>query len=190
VPFSEIHLADASQDSCRAAEYRIVNAGGSPFIYVGKAEDTAFQIVKRLNPYGLHFAFLDPFNLQDMPFSVIESFSKLERIDMLIHVSAQDLQRNLQSYTRPGDTRLDRFAPGWRKAVDLKQSQPAIRAALLGYWSSKIESVGLPPARHAELVSGSSINQRLYWLVFASRHDFARQLWEKIRSPSGQGDLF
>jgi three-Cys-motif partner protein len=190
VPFSEIHIADASEESCRAAEKRIVSAGGSAIAVVGKAEETVVGVVKRLNPYGLHFAFLDPYNLDDLPFSVLESFSRLKRIDMLIHVSAQDLQRNLHSYTKPDDDRLERFMPGWRKCVDLSQSQQATRAALLAYWASKIEALGLPPAKHVELVSGISRNQRLYWLVFVSRSDFAKSLWDKIRNVSGQGQLF
>lgn len=189
VPFSEIHIADASEESCRAAEKRIVSIGGSPTAAVGKAEETVDRIVKRLNPYGLHFAFLDPYNLDDLPFSVLEAFSRLKRIDMLIHVSAQDLQRNLDSYTKSDDDRLEQFMPGWRKVVDPRQSQQATRAALLAYWASKIEALGLPPAEHAELVSGISRNQRLYWLVFVSRSDFAKSLWDKIRNVSGQGEL-
>jgi three-Cys-motif partner protein len=190
VPFSQMHIADSTQERCHAAEKRIIKEGGLPATDVGAAEDTVRRIVARLNPYGLHFAFLDPYNLQDLPFSVIEDLSKLKRIDILMHVSAQDLQRNLHSYTRLGDARLDRFMPGWRKSVDVKQSQRAVRAALLAYWASKITALGLPPAQHAELITGTSKNQRLYWLVFVSRYDFAKQLWSKIRSPSGQRDLF
>ena len=140
----------------------------------GNAEDTVGPIVKKLNPYGLHFVFLDPYNLEDLPFSVIEEFSRLKRIDILIHVSAQDLQRNLHSYTKPGDVRLEKFAPGWRSVVDLEQSKQAFRAALLAHWVSRMKALGLPPARHAELVSGAARNQRLYWLVFVSRSDFAK----------------
>jgi three-Cys-motif partner protein len=75
VPFSEVHIADASVDSCRAAEKRLIAIGASPLTDVGSAEDTAVRIVGRLNPYGLHFAFLDPYNLQHLPFSVIEVVS-------------------------------------------------------------------------------------------------------------------
>lgn len=189
VPFSEIYIADVSKEGGEAAAKRIHAAGGSAHVEIGRAEDTAARIVERLNPYGLHFAFLDPYNLQDMPFSVIETLSKLKRVDMLVHVSAQDLQRNLHSYTRPGDRRLESFAPGWRKAVDFHQSQKAIRAAILTFWVSKLAALGLPPARHAELVSGTTKNQRLYWLMFVSRSEFAKGLWDKIRNLSGQGDL-
>jgi three-Cys-motif partner protein len=189
VPFSQIHIADASEESCRAAEQRIISVGGSAVTDIGPAGETARRIVKRLNPYGLHFAFLDPYNLQDLPFSVIQAFSSLKYVDILIHVSAQDLQRNLDSYSRTGDGPLDTFAPGWRTAVNLKQSQAATRAAFIAYWASKIEALGLPPAQRAELVSGTTKNQRLYWLVFVSRSDFAKGLWDKIRNLSGQRDL-
>jgi three-Cys-motif partner protein len=188
-PFSEIHIADASADKCRAAEQRLIRAGGLPTAYVGAAEQTARDVALRLNRYGLHFVFLDPFNLQALPLSVIEAFSRLKRVDMLIHVSAQDLQRNLRSYIQPEDSRLERFAPGWRKAVSLNQSRRAIRAGILAHWAAMISELGLPPAQHAELVSGPTKNQRLYWLIFVGRHELASAFWNKIRSLSGQGQL-
>ncbi len=188
-PFSQMHIADASPDKCRAAEQRLIRAGGSPTVYIGVAEQTAKDVVAHLNPFGLHFIFLDPFNLQALPFSVIKAFSRLKRVDMLIHVSAQDLQRNLGRYIQSGDDRLECFAPGWREAVRLDQSQRAIRAAILSHWASEITALGLPPAKHAELVSGPTKNQRLYWLVFVGRHQLASQFWDKIRSPGGQGQL-
>lgn len=189
VPFSEIHIADTSEKSCGAARQRIMNAGGSCVAEIGPAEETVRLVVHRLNPFGLHFAFLDPYNLQDLHFSVIEALSTLTRIEMMIHVSAQDLQRNLRSYTKPNDTRLEQFAPGWRKAVDSNQSQQAVRAAIIRHWISRIESLGLPTAEHAELVTGTAKNQRLYWLVFVGRHKLARDFWNKIRNVSGQGEL-
>jgi three-Cys-motif partner protein len=188
VPFSEIYIADADEAKCCAATQRIANAGGRAAMDVGPAEDTSARIVARLNKYGLHFAFLDPFNLDDLPFSVIEAFSRLKRIDMLIHVSAQDLQRNLDAYSMSENGPLDHFAPGWRNVVNLKQSKGATRADYIKYWAAKMEALGLPPAR-AELVSGTTKNQRLYWLVFVSRSDFAKSLWDKIRNVSGQGEL-
>jgi three-Cys-motif partner protein len=189
VPFSEVHIADASAESCRAAERRLIAVGASPVADVGAAEDTAKRIAARVNPYGLHFAFLDPYNLQQLPFSVIEAFTRLKRIDLLIHVSTQDLQRNLDVYSQSQSSPLDAFAPGWRSVVDLRQSKKATRAAYIAYWASMMEHLGLPPARHAELVSGTTKNQRLYWLVFVSRSDFAKSLWDKIRNVSGQGEL-
>jgi three-Cys-motif partner protein len=188
-PFSEIHAADLEEGKVNAVAKRVTNAGGSAVTYVGKAEDVVAQVVARLNPYGLHFAFLDPYNLDALSFSIIKTLSRLKHIDMLIHVSAQDLQRNLNAYTKPDDGRLDRFAPGWRQHVALGQSQQRIRAALLSYWAGKFETLGLAPAERVELVSGQERNQRLYWLVLVSREKLAREFWERIRSVSGQREL-
>jgi len=188
VPFDEIHLADLSEVNCRAAAQRIRNAGGMAIAYPGVAEDTSAKIVKDLNPCGLHLVLLDPFNLDDLPFSVIRAFQTLKYVDLLIHFSTQDLQRNLDAYAKATTSPLDRVAPGWRDTVNLNQSKRATRAAFVAYWASLIEELGLPPARQAELVSGSK-NQRLYWLVFASRHKRAREFWDKIRIVSGQGEL-
>lgn len=189
MPFSQFYVADADQEKCNACAKRIANAGGYAVAVTGTAEVTAARIVSQLNKYGLHFAFLDPYNLDDLPFSVIQSFSSLKRVDLLIHVSAQDLQRNLDAYSMSADSPLDRFAPGWRTVVDLRQSQRATRAAYIEYWISKTTACGLPPARHAELVSGTTKNRRLYWLIFVSRSDFAKSLWDRIRNLSGQGQL-
>lgn len=188
-PFSEIHIGDVVEEKIAAAAERIDSAGGAATTYAGKAEDIAPHIVGQLNPRGLHFAFLDPYNLDALPFVIIEALARLRRIDMLIHVSAQDLQRNLDAYTRPDDDRLERFAPGWRLHVPLDQSQQRIRASLLSYWAGKFEALGLSPAEHTELVSGQERNQRLYWLVLVSREKLARDFWEKIRSVSGQHEL-
>src|SRR5262249_1177993 len=116
-PFSEIHLADSDQAKCDAAAARIRAVGGSakPSLgkaELGKAEDVVGPVVKTLHPYGLHFAFLDPFNLADLPFSVLVELSALKHVDILVHVSAMDLKRNVRRYLEAHPKVLDRFAPG------------------------------------------------------------------------------
>jgi three-Cys-motif partner protein len=68
VPFSEIHIADSSKESCRAAERRLADAGSPVKTEVGSADATVIRIARKLNPSGLHFAFLDPYNLEALPF--------------------------------------------------------------------------------------------------------------------------
>ena len=188
VPFSEIHIADSSEESCRAAERRLVHAGGVAKIEIGNADATVLRVARKLNPYGLHFAFLDPYKLEALPFAVIESLAKFKHIDLLIHISVQDLQRNLDTYSISKDGPLDHFAPGWRNSVSLRQSKSATRAAYIAYWAAEMEKLGFAPA-HYELVSGPTKNQRLYWLVMVSHHKLAQEFWDKIRIVSGQGEL-
>jgi three-Cys-motif partner protein len=126
---------------------------------------------------------LDPYNLEGLSFDIIRKLSKL-KVDLLIHVSVHDLQRNLDDYSRSGGV-LDTFAPGWGDQVDRNQSINSFRAALMEYWLAEIRKLGKMPAKGVELVEGPA-GQRLYWLVFASEHGLARKFWEAIRDPMRQ----
>ena len=127
------------------------------------------------------FAFLDPYNLGALPLEVIRNLAKLKRMDILMHVSLQDLQRNLELYISSENSAMDAFAPGWRAHVDVRRSHELIRAKYLEYWKTLLKSEGMTTAETAELVSGRK-KQRLYLLAFAARHERAVEFWEKIRS--------
>jgi three-Cys-motif partner protein len=187
VRFSEIYLNDLDFHKSAAVDRRIRALGGAALCYAKPADAAIDDILKAVNPAGLHFAFLDPYNLEHIPFRIIEKLARLPRIDMLIHVSVQDLQRNLDRYSVPGGV-LDDFAPGWRYHVDPKQSIVAFRSALLAYWLQKIRNLGTMPAEGMELVTGPG-NIRLYWLVFVSAHELAQKLWNAIRDLSGQKEM-
>lgn len=60
-------------------------------------------------------------------------------------------------------------------------NQKAFRVALIKYWSEQIQALGLPEARHRELIKGDQ-GQRLYWLILLSRHPLAHGLWKRISS--------
>jgi hypothetical protein len=71
----------------------------------------------------------------------------------------------------------------------MEQNLSSIRAAVLNHWKDLVHGLGFMEIRTADLVRGNR-NQRLYWLVFASRHALANSLWEKIRHiVTGQGSL-
>ncbi len=186
--FSEVHVGDTENSKVEAASKRLTAAGATVCPYVGQAIEVAPKVVSALNPHGLHFVFLDPYDLDTLPFSVIEAFASLKRIDMLIHVSAQDLTRNLQLNIQEKSRAFDTFAPGWRDHVNLHQPDLGIRAELFEYWKAKIGRLGISPAYGIEVVRGTK-NQRLYWLVFVGRHKLALKFWEAVRDVSNQGSL-
>ena len=125
-----------------------------------------------------------PYNLEDLPFDIIRKLAKLNRMDILIHVSIQDLQRNLQRYIESENSPIDSFAPGWRKQVDVSRSPKMVRAKILEYWRGLLEAEAMTTTETAELVVGTN-NQSLYWLAFAARHKRALDFWEKIRNVDG-----
>jgi three-Cys-motif partner protein len=186
--FSELHFNDLDPEKIAALDSRVRAAGRAANIYNDPADQAVDKIVDALNPYGLHFAFLDPFNLDQLPFSIIRKLARLSHMDLLIHVSVQDLQRNLDQASRPGGA-LDIFMPaGWRDHVNLNQAIKPLRAALLEYWLEQIRSLNKEPSKGVELVVGSK-NQRLYWLVFVSGHDLGQKLWNAVRDLHGQTEM-
>ena len=183
VPFTEMHLNDFDAGNSSAVDARIRALGGAAICYSDPADVAVDKIVAAVNPSGLHFAFLDPYNLEGLSFDIIRKLSKL-KVDMLIHVSVQDLQRNLDDYSKQGGV-FDTFAPGWKAHVNSNQAINSFRAALMKYWMAEIRELGTMPAKGVELIVGSK-GQRLYWLVFVSGHDHGRKLWEAIRDPMKQ----
>jgi three-Cys-motif partner protein len=159
-PFTSVHICDTNSDFLASTKHRLELLGVPVNTYQKPAQEAADSIVKALNPDGLHFAFLDPYNLKALPFSIIEKLEQMRRMDLLIHVSVNDLQRNLMAY------------------IDSKDCPQ-----ILNHWLEKIRAINLKPAgvKSIELVSGLK-NQPLYWLVFAARHDKANEFWDKIRS--------
>jgi three-Cys-motif partner protein len=183
VPFTSMHLNDFDLAKSAALDQRIRARGGEAVCYNDPADLAVDKIVAAVHPQGLHFAFLDPYDLKGLSFDLIEKLSKL-KVDMLIHVSVHDLQRNLDDYSRPGDV-FDSFAPGWRSQVNPNQSINAFRAALMEYWLAEIQKLGKLPAKGVQLIEGSK-RQRLYWLMFVSEHSLALKFWEAIRDPMRQ----
>ena len=186
--FSDLHFNDVDQENIDALRRRIARLGGAGHYYSEPAETAVDRIIYALNPTGLHFAFLDPYNLENLPFSIIKRLAKLPRMDMLIHVSIFDLQRNLRRYLDQDSGTLDAFMPGWRDRVDIRRKDEDVRKDLLHYWLGLIRSLGTSPAEGIELVSATR-GQRLYWLVFVSAHELGRKLWDDIRNIHVQGRL-
>ena len=112
------------------------------------------KIVQSLDPYGLHLAFLDPYNLGALSFDLFQQLAKLKRIDVIAHVSLSDLQRNADRYTHEDYDQFDRFAPGWRQNVNTDMNQSSFRAALIKYWRNEILKLNFPQAPHCELITG------------------------------------
>lgn len=183
--FSEVHIGDTNSDAvaetARALEERF---GVAAVAYEGQAQRTVPEMCSALNPYALHLAFLDPFDISNLDFGIVKQLAALPRIDMIAHVSASDVQRNLPQDLSVQTDRLERFAPGWRHNVDLHQSQSRIREDLYEYWRSLVEGAGMNRSDQAPLVRGSN-RQPLYYLMFLSKHPLADRLWNSIQNLSG-----
>jgi three-Cys-motif partner protein len=187
--FASIEISDVEPELLAAATTRLHKLNAPVRTTPGPAIRAIIKIVSSLNQYGLHFALLDPHNLGALSFSIIEQLAKLKHIDILVHVSVSDLQRNADLYSSEVQEQFDEFAPEWRKHVSLKTNLHFFRASMIEYWSDLVESVGLPRAKHTELIKGTS-QQRLYWLMLLSKHPRAHEFWDKITLPAKEPRMF
>lgn len=184
-PFSQVHLSDLNAAAADAAATRLrkLHQGVPVKVWSGDAANVAERIAASLHPEALHLVFLDPFNLAALPPSVIRAFAPLKRVDLLMHVSAMDLQRNLkQAISAEEGQQFDIFAPGWRKAVDTQQAAHRVRRGLITYWCNMVRGFGFQAFAEDqfELIRGTR-NQPLYWLALAAKNPKASEFWDKIR---------
>jgi three-Cys-motif partner protein len=107
-------------------------------------------------------------------------------MDLLIHVSIMDLQRNVRALMTSG--KLNKFAPGWDKKVNNAATNPKLVMAVFEYWRSLLSQLGYLVSDNIERVTGNR-NQPLYWLVLASKHDLADKLWGEVSQVEPQGRL-
>ena len=182
-PFSCIYIADKNPAFVEASARELQSRGETVRTYTGTALETSGEIARALPPHGLHFAFLDPFNLEALPFEGIHSLAKLARMDILVHFSSMDLQRNFGEFLAKPSSPLDSFAPGWRDTV--QQTMPAHekRRRVREHWQSLLAEAGIPTAGGIEHMQGSR-NQTLYWLIFAAKNPLALKFWNVIRAAS------
>jgi three-Cys-motif partner protein len=180
-PFSKVFIADNIPPVLKACTKRLEPLGAPLIAEAGEALQTIDRIVAQLDPYGLHFTFLDPYKLESLSFKIIQKLAAFRRMDLLMHVSAYDLQLNLRQYMAREHSPLDDFAPGWRGAVDPQTADDnLIRGKILEHWRNLLKGEGLTTAETHPLVVGQD-NQKLYWLAFAAKHELALEFWDKIK---------
>jgi three-Cys-motif partner protein len=186
--FSAIHLADDNPTYCETVEKRLQALGAKPIIHNLKSEAAARRIAKALPADALNVAFLDPYNLGDLPLTIFETFAPLPHIDLIVHVSAMDLARALPTSMKAESAPLDRFAPGWREAVAGLPPKAEARGKIIEHWLGLVRALGFKDARVWNLIRGKN-RQPLYWLLLVAKHPLAGQFWDDI-SKSKQGGLF
>lgn len=188
-PYTSTIIADVDRPSVEACGTRLKSAGCSPQTLIGEARTTARDACSHLDKFGLHLVFLDPFNLDALPFSVFEAFFNhdLRYVDFIVHFSANDLQRNLDSFLADETSVMDGFAPGWRDHVTMR-ARDQMRGTAFWYWVSLFEKHKFKIAKEAPLIRGGT-NQPLYWLVLLSRHSLATNIWNSVANKTPQRKL-
>ena len=186
--FAKCFIGDLDAEFVRAARKRLEARGATVHAFQGEASRTVEQVLDRLPSKGFHFAFLDPYNIGTLPFSVIERLASVKTLDILLHFSVMDLRRNMARFISRELPYLDIFAPGWQEAINPLSAGESNVRAVEAYWKKKVEQLG-KPARGVELVRGTGGNH-LYWLVLLSRSNLAEKFFAEVSVVGKQRDLW
>lgn len=184
-PFKHAFIADADERNVEACKQRTATLGVPVHPFVGEAAETVNKIVSLLPKRGLHLAFLDPYALNPMPFSVIQTLSQVPRVDLLIHYSTFDLRRNLEHPQQSAD-HFEAVAPGWNRQ-STRFSKSELRHKFFQHWSGLVQGCGYHFAGHPYHVRNSR-NSEIYMLTLASKHPLGTKIWDSLR-PHPQRDL-
>jgi three-Cys-motif partner protein len=191
-PFSSVYIADTDEERRGYCATRLRKLGAPVEEMKGTAAEAAQALITRLNTGALHFAFLDPYSLGSLSFKMLRALAAHPSIDILVHISAMDLARNIERQTLDESADFDSFAPGWNKEVPINRPQAERRRLVLEFWAKNVES-------HLELNTKSAMhpiknskNALMYWLLLLYRHDLAGKFWNIVLNarPQRNGELF
>lgn len=188
-PFTKVLIADFNKEYVDACKLRLEKLGATVFAIDCMALDAINHLSKEISPHALNFCFIDPYNLKSLDFKLIEALSKFKRMDILIHLSKMDLQRNLASNLRNYDSDFDAFVPGWRENFKTGGLN-YMRQQIVNLWVEKVKSNGAKISKSTDwhLITGEK-NQPLYWLMLIANHELAIKFWEDMKKKN-QRQLF
>src|SRR5579872_4234062 len=188
-PFSKMLIGDLNPERASACECRLKALGAPATSFVGPASDTVPRIFKEVPQGTLCMAFIEPYNLEFLTFSLIEALSKL-KVDLAINFSTMDLQRNAEFEFDPTRARFDGTAPGWRQDPSiLSASKQNVKAAFFRYWCGKVQGLGFNHSREMPLVRNDQ-GQGIYRMVFFARHDLPNRIWGDVAKGPNRSFLF
>lgn len=189
--FTQVIVGDIEPESLTACSTRLKSLNAPVIELLGSAEQTVDRAISLLPRDGLHLAYLDPFNMEHLPFTIIEKLAKFKHIDIVVHFSVMDLQREIELDFVRDASRFDPFAPGWRAKVKVKSlTKQNARAEFVKYWLGLVASLGFSCSKEMPLMTNSR-NGPLYRMMFLMRHPLAEKLWTDVaRGQKPTPDMF
>lgn len=180
--FTEVYISDLDAENVSACAERLSNLGIAPTQALSQpAEQSVISIKNSLDKNALHLAFLDPFSLHALPFSVVARLAEMRKIDLLIHFSAMDFARNYQRLIKEGT--IDAFIPGACTDHDPRRNPRDNRRRAFGLWYRALLDRKFFAGK-VETVKGNG--RQMYWLIHATRNETALKIWNDIQGRDKQ----
>lgn len=189
-PFSRMLVGDIDPMRAEACERRLQARGATVKSFTGPATETIKAMVQEVPRNALCIAYIDPYNLEFLSFSIIEELAKL-KVDLAINFCTMDLQRNAEFEFDPERARFDDAAPGWREDKEIREaSKQNVKLAFFRYWCRLVEGLGFEHSREMPLVHNNA-GQPIYRMVFFARgHDLPKRIWADVARGRNQSFEF
>jgi three-Cys-motif partner protein len=183
-PFSQMLVGDIDSHRAHACAERLRKIGAPVTQFVGPADETIREMVASVPPRTLCMAYIDPYNLELLSFSLIEALAKL-KVDLAINFSTMDLQRNAELEFDPKRARFDGTAPGWRLDTKvLSASKQNVASAFFQYWCELVRALGFQHSKEMPLVHNDR-GRAIYRMVFFARNKLPNRIWNDVaRGPN------
>ncbi|MEZ5465861.1 MAG: three-Cys-motif partner protein TcmP [Lysobacteraceae bacterium] len=185
-PFDQIVIGDLDPDLVDAAKQRLLRLGPLDVTDLGgPAESTVDDAIRAIDPKGLHLAYLDPFSVHALPFSIIQKLGRVPHIDLMIHFSVLDYRRNLTAMCDNG--KMDSVAPGWQRVITSNMGLEDRRRRIFEHWKGLIESLGYHTSEVVPVAATGKADY--YWLVLVGKHELIKKFWNVATDTQTQMSL-
>jgi three-Cys-motif partner protein len=188
-PFTQMFVGDIDPLRAAACKERLSTIGAPVTSFVGPAEDTVKLMVAAVPAGSLCMAYIDPYNLELLTFSILKELAKLRKVDLAINFSTMDLQRNVELEFDPQRARFDGTAPGWRSRPEvLTANKQNLRLVFFNYWCELVKNLGFDLSKEMPLVDNDH-GHPIYRMVFFARGSFPTRIWGDVAKGPNK-DLF
>lgn len=162
-------------------------------IITGNANTSVENIIAEMprperNRKVLGFCFLDPFKLQNLHFSTIETLSQRFMDFLVLIPSSMDANRNEQNYIQLRNKTLENFVGNadWRSRWGKeKATRKSFENFVVEEFGRSMHKLGYidPGLKEARLIKTDE-NLRLYRLALYSRHRLGSKFWKETKKYS------
>lgn len=189
-PFTKVLVGDVIADRVHACEARLKALGAPVKGFTGPAVDTIHKMVESVPRGSLCMAYVDPYNLRLLSYSILEALATL-KVDLAINFSTMDLLRNVDAESDPEHAGFDDAAPGWREHVQRRgTSRSGLSVDFFNYWFDLVSKLGFKNSKEMPLVLNDS-GKGIYRMVFFTRGDLPKRIWGDVaRGPNRELGLF
>lgn len=190
-PFTGMFVGDLDAERAAACEKRLKAIGAAATAFPGPAVTAVPEMVAKVPSNSLCMAYIDPYSLEHLSFSILKELAKLRKIDLAVNFSTMDVQRNVELEFDPTRDRFDEAAPAWSRDSAIRAaSRQNVKHEFFRYWLNLVQGLGFAHSHQMPMIHNTR-GHGIYRLCFFSKHGFPQRIWDDVaRGPNRSLALF